>query len=61
MKHLGEGGAILLHHRTEPEVRAEVRKMAEELDIPLRESVWLGAHGVEVEVLRTLKDCVAED
>ncbi len=56
-----DSSAILLHHRAEPEVRDEVRKLAEELEIPLRESVWLGAHGVEVEVLRTLQDCVSED
>jgi hypothetical protein len=56
-----ESSAILLHHRAEPEVREEVRKIAAELGIPLRESVWLGAHGVEAEVLRTLGDCAAED
>ncbi|MDJ0523357.1 MAG: CDC27 family protein [Planctomycetota bacterium] len=56
-----DSSAILLHHRMESEVRDEVRKMAEEMEIPLRESPWLGVHGLEGEVLRTIRDCVAED
>ncbi len=56
-----ESSAILIHHRMEPDLRAEVRKMAEEMDIPFREAPWIGAHGVEDEVLRTIRDCVAEE
>jgi hypothetical protein len=52
--------AILLHHRTEPEVVEQVRRLAEELDIPLRESAWLGARGVEAQVLRTLRAFASE-
>jgi hypothetical protein len=56
-----DSSAILLHHRIEPEVRDEVRKMAEEMEIPLREAPWLGVNGIEGEVLRTIRDCVAEE
>ncbi len=56
-----DSSAILLHHRTEPEVREEVLKMAAEMEIPLREAPWIGVHGIEGEVLRTIRDCVAED
>lgn len=56
-----DSSAILLHHRMEPEVRDEVRKMAEEMEIPLREAPWLGVNGLEGEILRTIRDCVAEE
>ncbi len=56
-----DSSAILMHHRTEPEVRDEVRKMAEEMEIPMREAPWIGVHGLEGEVLRTIRDCVAEE
>ena len=52
--------AILLHHRMEPEMREEVQKLAEELDLPVREAAWLGVTGLEGEVLRTLGDCLEE-
>jgi hypothetical protein len=53
--------AIVLHHRTEPEIRDEVRKLAEELEIPLREAPWLGLRGLQDEVLRTIRDYAAEE
>ena len=52
--------AMLLHPRTEPELRQAVLSMAEDLDLPVRQAAWLGADGVENEVLRTL-DCCFED
>jgi len=56
-----ESSAILIHHRTEAGLRAGVRKMAEEMEIPIREAAWIGAHGIADEVLRTIEECVAED
>ena len=56
-----ECSAILVHHRIEPEVRAEVRKLAAEMEIPLREAQWMGVSGVQREVLRTIRDCMAEE
>lgn len=53
--------AILLHHGTEEDIRVEVRKMAEEMEIPLRESTWLGRRDVEPEVLRTLDVALIAD
>jgi len=56
-----ESSAILIHHRTEADLRAGIRKMAKEMEIPIREAAWIGAHGIEEEVLRTIEECVAED
>ena len=53
--------AILLHPRADAELREEVLKLAEELDIPVREAPWMGAGGVEREVLCTLKTCIVEE
>ncbi len=55
-----DSSIILLHHRTEPEVRDEVRRLAGELEIPLHELAWLGAGGVEPLVLRTLSEFASE-
>ena len=56
-----ETDAILLHPRADAELRAEVLKLAEALDIPVREAAWLGAGGVEREVLCTLDSCIVEE
>jgi len=56
-----ETSAILLHHRAESAVREGVRRLAEEMDIPVREAAWLGITGIEAEVLRTVRDCLAEE
>ena len=52
--------AILIHHGAAPDVRAQVRKLAAEMEIPLREAPWMGATGVQAEVLRTLTDAFEE-
>ncbi len=52
--------AILIHHGTAPDVRAQVRKLAAEMEIPLREAPWMGVQGVQAEVLRTLTDAFEE-
>jgi tetratricopeptide (TPR) repeat protein len=56
-----ETSAILLHHRADPAVREEVRRMAAEMQIPLREVSWMGLPGVSDEVLRTVQECLAEE
>lgn len=48
--------AILLHHDTHPEVKAEVERLASKWDIHLRQSPWLGVTAVPGEVLRTLEE-----
>ncbi len=53
--------AMLLHPRTEPELREAVLKLAASLDVPVRQAAWLGADGVESEVLRTLDRCFEEE
>jgi hypothetical protein len=50
--------AILLHHAAGPEVREEVRRLGQDLAIPVREAPWLGTAGVEAEVLRALTQAV---
>ena len=50
-----DSSAILLHERTESGIRTEVQKLAEELEIPVREAPWMGLHGIQDEVLRTLR------
>jgi tetratricopeptide (TPR) repeat protein len=54
-----DSSAILLHPRTDPALRAEIKSLAEEIGIPVREAAWLGAHGIRDEVLRTLRDYLA--
>ena len=50
-----DSSAILLHERTEPALRTEVLQLADELEIPVCEAPWMGVHGVQGQVLRTLK------
>ena len=56
-----ETSAILLHHGADAAIRAEVRRMADEMEIPLREVSWMGLDGVSSEVLRTVRDCLADE
>lgn len=56
-----DSSAILIHHHTDPDLRAEIKKMADEMDIPLREAGWMGTQGVDAEVLRTLGDAMHEE
>jgi len=56
-----ETSAILLHHRADGAVRDQVRRLAQEMEIPLREASWLGVSGIESEVLRTVRDCLEEE
>lgn len=51
---------ILVHHGAAPDVRAQVRKLAAEMEIPLREAAWMGVQGVQAEVLRALTDAFEE-
>jgi len=50
--------AILIHHGAGADVREEVKKLADELEVPVREVAWMGQRGVETEVLLTLGDAV---
>ncbi|MDA1193725.1 MAG: hypothetical protein O2894_00925 [Planctomycetota bacterium] len=56
-----DSSAILVHHHTDPELRSEILKMAEEMDLPLREASWMGVTGVAAEVLRTLNEAMIEE
>ena len=56
-----DSSAILIHHHTDPDLRAEIKKMADEMEIPLREAGWMGTLGVDAEVLRTLGDAMDEE
>ncbi len=49
---------ILLHHRTDASVRDEVLAMAEEMELPVSESPWLGANGLQSQVVHALNDKV---
>ncbi len=51
--------AILLHHGAGPELRQEVRRLGQALAIPVREATWLGAAGVEEEVVQVLSHAFA--
>jgi len=53
--------AILLHHGTDAGLQTEVRRMAQEMEIPMRETAWMGTAGVADEVLRTVRDCLSEE
>jgi hypothetical protein len=50
--------AILLHHAAGPELRQEVKRMGEDLKIPVRQASWLGTVGVQNEVLRAVREAV---
>ncbi len=41
-------------------MRREVQALGEKYDVPVRESAWLGAQGVENEVLHGLKDAFVD-
>lgn len=56
-----DSSAILIHHHTDADLRAEIKKMADEMEIPLREAGWMGTRGVDAEVLRTLGDAMDEE
>lgn len=49
-----EASAILLHDRVDAELRAEVHKIGEDLDILVREMPWVGVRGVQEELCRTV-------
>ena len=52
---------IMLHHRTEAGVRDEVLAMAEEMELPVTESPWMGARDLQIQVLQALNDQVLSE
>ena len=55
-----DADVILLHHALGPDMRREVLSLGEKYDVPVREAAWLGAAGVEPEVLRGLREAFVE-
>ncbi len=55
-----DADVVLLHHAVGPDMRGEVKRLGEKYDVPVRDAAWLGAGGLERELLFTLKDAFVD-